>query len=404
MPAQNLRRFSSITKVELVYENQDGQLTAFFDDTRNSLLMQDRALREELRNRAASEAGPCMLKDEYNVCYAALQYRSGWLYIGPMSGEKLSPARRAQYYRSHGIPGDDVRALRAFTPREILDIVMLLASVTQGVALDAEEWLHKKGLAPDAQRSQEKDRLDFVLSEEEENDDGAWRHSYHEEQLLMQAVREGRTRDAVRIAENMDADAGRLSAQEHGHWRNLAIVNITLLARAAIEAGLSPAVAYRLSGYYIRKCDLLHDQAQILHLRNRAIEEMTARVNEKRRHIRTSGYVESCKDYIARHYREKIYLDTIADSLGISSAYLSKLFRKETGVCLQDYVNQVRVERAANLLIYSDKSLPAIAQYVHFPNQSYFGKMFKRFQNMTPREFRDRHKPREFREERPPRR
>ena len=63
MPSENLRRFSSITKVDMVYENQDGQLTAFFDDTHNSLLMQDEALRQELRNRAASEAGPYMLKD-----------------------------------------------------------------------------------------------------------------------------------------------------------------------------------------------------------------------------------------------------------------------------------------------------------------------------------------------------
>ena len=317
-----------------------------------------------------------------------------------MSSEKLSAAKRAQYYRDHGILGDDVCALRTFTHREIIDIIMLLASVIQGVALDDEELLHAKSLISDNSRAYKTDQLNFILNEEEENDDGAWRHSYHEEQLLMQAVREGRTRDAVRIAENMDADAGRLSAYESGHWKNLAIVDITLLARAAIDGGLSPGVAYRISGYYIRKCDSLYDQAQILYLRNRSIEELTARVNEKRKHIRASNYVESCKDYVDKHYREKIYLDTIAGSLGISSAYLSKLFRKETGICLQDYVNQVRVERAANLLIYSDKSLPAIAQYVHFPNQSYFGKMFKRFKNMTPREFRDSHKAREFREDR----
>ena len=400
MPSENLRRFSSIIKVDMVYENQDGQLTAFFNDTHDSLLMQDQGLREELRNRAASEAGPYMFKDSCNVCYAALQYRSGWLYIGPMSSEKLSPAKRRQYVRSHGIVSDDVRPLRAFTLREIVDIVMLLASVIQGTALEDRELLGAKSLAPEVEQTRKQEQLNFVLNEEEENDDGAWRHSYHEEQLLMQAVREGRTRDAVRIAENMDADAGRLSAYESSHWRNLAIVDITLLARAAIDGGLSPEVAYRISGYYIRKCDSLHDQAQILHLRNRTIEELTARVNEKRKHIRSSNYVESCKDYVNKHYREKIYLDIIADSLGISSAYLSKLFRKETGICLQDYINQVRVERAANLLMYSDKSLPAIAQYVHFPNQSYFGKMFKRFKNMTPREFRDSYKAREFREDR----
>ena len=78
-----------------------------------------------------------------------------------------------------------------------------------------------------------------------------------------------------------------------------------------------------------------------------------------------------------KHYREKIYLEDIAEALGISPTYLSKLFKKETGQCLQDYINEERVFRAANLLIYSELSLTEIAEYVHFPNQSYFGKIFK---------------------------
>ena len=396
MPSENLRRFSSILKIDLVYENQDGQLTAFFNDTHDSPLMHDQSLREELRGRVASESGPYLLKDSYHVCYAALQYRSGWLYIGPMSSEKLSPAKRRQYIRSHGVVSDEIRPFRTFTLREIKDIVTLLASTVQGIPFGDGELFGEKGSVQDAEPARMRDQLNFVLNEEEENDEGAWRHSYHEEQLLMQAVREGRTRDAVRIAENMDADAGRLSDQAYAHWRNLAIVDIALISRAAIEGGLSPEVSYRISGYYIRKCDGSYDQAQILHLRNRTIEELTARVNEKRRRIRASNYVDSCMDYVSKHYREKIYLSAIAESLGISPAYLSKLFKKETGVCLQDHISQVRVDRAADLLIYSDRSLPDIAQYVHFPNQSYFGKIFKRFKNLTPRQFRDRYKAREF--------
>ena len=92
----------------------------------------------------------------------------------------------------------------------------------------------------------------------------------------------------------------------------------------------------------------------------------------------------------------EISLDDIADTLHISPTYLSHLFRKEVGMCLQDYVNKLRVERAANLLVYSDKSLYDIAVYVHFPNQSYFGKMFKRYMNMTPKAYRDINKVGEY--------
>ena len=110
----------------------------------------------------------------------------------------------------------------------------------------------------------------------------------------------------------------------------------------------------------------------------------------------SSNYVERSKDYVRKHYREKIYLDDIAESLGLSPTYLSRLFSRETGECLQDYINSVRVYHATNLLLYSDRSLPEIAQYVGFPNQSYFGKIFKKLKNMSPKAYRDRYRSAEY--------
>lgn len=62
-------------------------------------------------------------------------------------------------------------------------------------------------------------------------------------------------------------------------------------------------------------------------------------------------------------------------------------------------MNDIRIERAANLLIYSEESIPRIAEYVNFPSQSYFGKIFKAKKNMTPRQYRESYKPTEFLEE-----
>ena len=66
----------------------------------------------------------------------------------------------------------------------------------------------------------------------------------------------------------MDMDAGRFSDEALGHWKNLAIIGITLCSRAAIDAGVSPASAYRINGYYINKCDEALDPAHMLHYRN----------------------------------------------------------------------------------------------------------------------------------------
>jgi YesN/AraC family two-component response regulator len=131
----------------------------------------------------------------------------------------------------------------------------------------------------------------------------------------------------------------------------------------------------------------------MLHYRNRAIEEMAGRIRERLEKTRSSSYVERCRTYIRKHYREKIYLGDIADALEISPSYLSRVFKKETGQNIQDYVNSLRVERAVNLLVYTDKSLSEIAEYVNFPNQSYFGKIFRQYKQMTPKEYRNRFTP-----------
>ena len=194
----------------------------------------------------------------------------------------------------------------------------------------------------------------------------------------------------------MDRDVGQLSKDYLRHRRNLAIIGIALCSRAAIEGGMSPEAAYRVSGYYIGKVDASENAAGMLLYRNQAITDMAGHVGEKRSRPASSNYVERSKDYVRKHYREKIYLDDIAESLGLSPTYLARLFSRETGECLQDYINSVRVYHATNLLLYSDRSLPEIAQYVGFPNQSYFGKIFKKLKNMSPKAYRDRYRSAEY--------
>ena len=159
---------------------------------------------------------------------------------------------------------------------------------------------------------------------------------------------------------------------------------------------------------------------------------MAGRVKEKIEKQRSSSYVERCKDYVRKNYRQKIYIEDIAEALGISTSYLSRLFHAETGERLQDHINTVRIERAASMLLYSDMSLSEIAEYigfpnqsyvnrvrversielllysemslaevaeyVGFPNQSYFGKIFLKYKGITPRKYRDIYRSTEFEE------
>lgn len=235
-----------------------------------------------------------------------------------------------------------------------------------------------------------------VKYELETEDEDYYRHTYQEEHCILDMVRLGNVEEAVRLSNEMDFHVTRLAANELTHWRNMLIVGVTLCTRAAIEGGVKPYIAYRVSDYYIIKGSECREPARILEWRNRAIGELVGKVREVRKKNHTSVHVEQCKDYIEQHYREKIYLDYIAENLGISSSYLSRLFKKETGIRFQDYVNEVRLRRAAHLLVYSEEPIPKIAAYVNFPSQSYFGKLLKEKTGCTPRQYREANKTPEF--------
>ena len=206
----------------------------------------------------------------------------------------------------------------------------------------------------------------------ETEDEDYYRHTYQEEHRILDMVRLGNVEEAVRLSNEMDFHVTRLAANELTHWRNMLIVGITLCTRAAIEGGVKPYIAYRISDYYIIKGSECREPARILEWRNQAIGELAGKVREVRK-----------KDYIA-------------ENLGISSCYLSRLFKKETGMRLQDYIIEVRLRRAAHLLVYSEEPIPKIAAYVNFPSQSYFGKMFKEKTGRTPRQYREENKTPEF--------
>ena len=371
MHENKIQLLGAVIKVNLVYEAQGGMLTSFYGVDAESPLMQSETLRSVLREGIRNQDIPFMYRAEHKCYYAALHAGDGILFMGPMCHEKLRRIELRQMYREFGVGGEDLPELPAFTLPEMRNMVLLTNLILENDTPENEELLHLNQLITGGVESEKADQTKFLLKEEEENDADALRHSYREEQTLMQAVREGRAKDAVRIAEQLDLDSGRLSEVGVRHRRNLGIIGISLCARAAIEGGLAPETAYRISGYYIQKCDAAQTETYLLQLRNSAIEDLTERVSEKLSKPRVSNYIEQSRDYVRKHYREKIYLEDVAEALCISPTYLSRLFKRETGQNFQDYINEVRVDRAANLLKYSEMSLSEISQYVNFPNQSY---------------------------------
>jgi len=92
--------------------------------------------------------------------------------------------------------------------------------------------------------------------------------------------------------------------------------------------------------------------------------------------------------YIRDNYHTNLSLKQAARRINVSEGYLSSLFKKETGIGLNAYINQIRVEKAEQLL--RETGLPSyeIADKVGYENFNYFGRIFKKITGLNPMEYR----------------
>ena len=104
-----------------------------------------------------------------------------------------------------------------------------------------------------------------------------------------------------------------------------------------------------------------------------------------------SNRKEEIINYIERNYSQDLSLSDLAEYMGLSVSYLSRNMKKIFGMNFIDYVYDVRVEKAKELLIGSDKSITDVAYDTGFPNMASFNKYFRKRENMAPSEYRKKY-------------
>ncbi len=92
--------------------------------------------------------------------------------------------------------------------------------------------------------------------------------------------------------------------------------------------------------------------------------------------------------WIDSHYAESLTLASIAERYHVESSYFSKIFRQEMGVNLILYITQKRIEKSKEYIRYSDMGLMEIAFMVGYDDYTYFSRVFKKNEGISPREYR----------------
>ena len=97
---------------------------------------------------------------------------------------------------------------------------------------------------------------------------------------------------------------------------------------------------------------------------------------------------ERARDYIDECYTEPVTLNSLSEYLRISPYYLSHAFKNIVGVNLIEYLNGNRIEAAKGLLADTEESVKDIAASVGFSDANYFCRVFKKYTDITPSQYR----------------
>lgn len=160
----------------------------------------------------------------------------------------------------------------------------------------------------------------------------------------------------------------------------------TILARSTFRKDAS----FQVSSEEIEHLDLLNKAEsfqELCSLTAKICENICSSITNQGYKGNSSIIIKTCR-YINKNYMNKITLKMVADELFTNSSYLSTLFKKEMGTSFTEYINDIRVRHAQDLLKSTNLSLVDISSAAGFDCQSYFTKIFKSKTGITPSEYR----------------
>ncbi|MBQ4052283.1 MAG: helix-turn-helix domain-containing protein [Clostridia bacterium] len=212
---------------------------------------------------------------------------------------------------------------------------------------------------------------------------------YAAENEMMQAVARGQTHKITTILESFSTIAFEKRLDDPlRNFKNYSIIMNTLLRKAAENGGVHPLYLNDISTAFAVRIERTTGINEIQELMTEMFRSYCQLV---RKHT-IKGYstpVQKTILTIEADLSGDLSLSTLAATQNISAAYLSTLFKKETGKTVTDYVNSRRMQYASHLLTTTRLQIQTIALHCGILDVQYFSKVFKKYTGKTPKEFRE---------------
>ncbi|MBN2627740.1 MAG: helix-turn-helix domain-containing protein [Spirochaetales bacterium] len=159
------------------------------------------------------------------------------------------------------------------------------------------------------------------------------------------------------------------------------------MIESAISGGGDVDSLLELSDKLFAESAIIRNQSQLIEwLKARTVEIISIVADSHSN--RSKSIVRKAQAYIKEHYAEAISVKDVADAVCISESYFKSIFKKSSGFSYSEYLTNVRMEEAKNLLNNTEKSVMEISLDVGYHNPNSFSSLFKRETGMTPTQYK----------------
>lgn len=334
---------------------------------------------------------PCLRSIRQKNIYGIVTGHNAIYIVGPVSF--ASPVYLNCDYNELILEEEIEKYVPQVNPDDYLEDILFLNHMITGVESTTEQIIETNCLNHDHTGKVQKHFNDILFENHENN---VHHNPYDQEMREFGSIENG---DLIQLEkslqEDYDGTIGTLAKDPLRNLKNLGIVLVTLASRAAIRGGLSPEISFSLSDSYIQQIEECKDLALVTPLAHKAefqYAEMVHEIKEKQKGIlkkQKNPRINKCKDFIFSHLHDRITLEDLAVEADCNPNYLSQLFKECEGISISGYILQEKINRAKNLLIYSDYSYIEIATYLGFSSQSHLGTQFKKHTGYTLRQYRE---------------
>ncbi|PWT28351.1 hypothetical protein CPT75_15090 [Butyrivibrio fibrisolvens] len=374
--------------------DMDISLEAFEKKYCFSIRMQPMFTQDALHYLLSSSKGGMIYEviDQLGICISFFTFDNRSYIIGPYVKEKYSELKTETMLAKNDKSSSKSLAFKLYYTAFPIVYTEQITSVVNKCIISfspaESEYSYRRltGFIQDV--SEEDDRTELS----EKNYSEIYRR-YDQEKQFLSMIRNGDTKNILSAFEKMSSPEvlsvfSKESLNYYASGYGLAILK-ALSRKAAEESGLSVITIDEITQKYTQLSSATNNADLQTRYQIDMIVELTKAVHNHRLSLdKYSLSIQRVLEYISLHLGDHISNENLSANANMSISHLAKVFKKETGVTMTEYIALLRCKKAANLLKKTNLPIQEISSYVGYSDNNYFVKVFRKNYGMTPTEFR----------------